>query len=44
MATTPRLSDQELIQINRAVFSLRNVYESRLRREGAGSGETLSVA
>ena len=44
MVTTPRLSEQALIQINQALFRLRNVYESRLRRERAGDSETLSVA
>ena len=49
MADRDSLSDKECIQINQAIFSLRNVYESRLRREdgeqASGGGEPdLSVA
>jgi DNA-binding MarR family transcriptional regulator len=37
------LSDDEHIQINQAIFSLRNVYESRMRQESAGAdGPTIA--
>ncbi len=37
------LSDAEYIQINQAIFSLRNVFESRMRRENADTrGPTIA--
>jgi DNA-binding MarR family transcriptional regulator len=44
LAKSSRLSDSEYIQINQAIFSLRNVYESRMRSEGPDGGNSPTIA
>jgi len=44
MVKTGRLSDHERIQINQAIFSLRNVYESKMRRENSGADNCPTIA
>jgi DNA-binding MarR family transcriptional regulator len=36
------LSDRELMQVNQAISSLRNVYESRMRADRRGKGPTIA--
>jgi DNA-binding MarR family transcriptional regulator len=44
LAKPNRLSDGECIRINQAIFSLRNVYESRMRSEGQGGDDSPTIA
>lgn len=44
MAKNSTLTDHEYIQINQAIFSLRNVYESGLRKEKGDAKNELSIA
>lgn len=44
MGKTSRLSDHERIQVNQAIFSLRNVYESKMRRENSGDDNCPTIA
>jgi DNA-binding MarR family transcriptional regulator len=42
MGERKKLSEKELIQVNQAIFSLRNVYESRLREESGDAGPSIA--
>ncbi|HUX50382.1 MAG TPA: MarR family transcriptional regulator [Spirochaetia bacterium] len=44
MRKTNGLSETEYIQINQAIFSLQNAYESRMRRERDSQGDDLTIA
>jgi DNA-binding MarR family transcriptional regulator len=44
MDSIETLTERECIQINQAIFSLRNVYEARLRRESGEGEPDLGVA
>lgn len=39
-----RLSDDDLVRVCQAVFSLRNVYESKMRAEQAGESDEPTIA
>lgn len=43
MSVTKGLNEKECIQVNQAIFSLRNIYESRMRRENGKAKDSLGI-
>lgn len=44
MGKPNRLSDHELVQVNQAIFSLRNVYESKMRKKTSNAADSPTIA